>query len=52
MPLNKRHPKIGPYAMGATKFYTQINNDYQIVAVGEVPAATVAQLANAVKFKN
>lgn len=51
-PLNKRHPKIGPYSMGATNFYTQINNDYQIVAVGEVPAATVAQLANAVKFKN
>lgn len=50
-PLNKRHPKIGPYAMGATNFYTQINDDYQIVAVGEVPAATVAQLANAVKFK-
>lgn len=50
-PLNKRHPKTGPYAMGATNFYTQINNDYQIVAVGEVPAATVAQLANAVKFK-
>lgn len=50
--LNKKYqPKVGPYTMGATNFYTQINNDYQIVAVGEVPAATVAQLANSVKFK-
>lgn len=51
-PLNKkRQPRLGGHILGATNFYTQVTNGYQVVAVGEVPAATVTQMANAVKFK-
>jgi sigma-E factor negative regulatory protein RseB len=47
----KRQPKAGGHVLGATNFYTQVSDGYQVVAVGEVPAATVMQMANAVKFK-
>ena len=51
-PVNKkRQPKLGGHTLGSTNFYTQVSGGYQVVAVGEVPAATVAQMANAVKFK-
>jgi len=51
-PLNKkRQPKLGGHTLGSTNFYTHISEGHQVVAVGEVPAATVAQMANAVKFK-
>jgi sigma-E factor negative regulatory protein RseB len=51
-PLSKKHqPKLGGHVLGATNFYTQVSDGYQVVAVGEVPAATVTQMANAVKFK-
>jgi sigma-E factor negative regulatory protein RseB len=50
--LNKaRPPKVGPQILGSTNFYIQVSDGYQVVAVGEVPAATVNQMANAVKFK-
>lgn len=47
----KRHVKAGPHAMGATNFYTQVNDGYQVIAVGEVPAATVSQMAHAVRVR-
>jgi sigma-E factor negative regulatory protein RseB len=51
-PLNrKRQPQPGGRMLGSTNFYTQASDGYQVVAVGEVPAATVMQMANAVKFK-
>ncbi|HEU4707758.1 MAG TPA: MucB/RseB C-terminal domain-containing protein [Methylophilaceae bacterium] len=50
--LNKMHPpKLGHRMVGSTNFYIQATDGYQVVAVGEVPAATVTQMANAVKFK-
>lgn len=51
-PLNKKYQvKPGGHMQGATNFYTQASDGYQVVAVGEVPAVTVMQMANAVKFK-
>ncbi|HZV62308.1 MAG TPA: MucB/RseB C-terminal domain-containing protein [Methylophilaceae bacterium] len=47
----KRQPKLGGHMLGSTHFYTHVSDGYQVVAVGEVPAATVAHMANAVKFK-
>jgi sigma-E factor negative regulatory protein RseB len=37
--------------VGGTSFYASVSNGYQITVVGEVPEATVAQVANAVVFK-
>ena len=51
-PLNKKHqPRPGGHMQGATNFYIHASDGYQVVAVGEVPAATVMQMANALKFK-
>jgi sigma-E factor negative regulatory protein RseB len=51
-PLVKRvEPKVGHTVMGATHFYANTNNGHQIVVVGEVPEATVTQIASAVTFK-
>jgi sigma-E factor negative regulatory protein RseB len=44
-------PRMGHTTMGATNFYAEVNEGHQIIVVGEVPAATVAQFANAVSFK-
>lgn len=44
-------PKVGHTAMGATNFYANVLDDHQIVVVGEVPEATVSQIANTVSFK-
>ena len=50
-PLVKNsRPKTGHTAMGATNFYASVTDGYQIMVVGEVPKATVAQIANAVTF--
>lgn len=43
--------KIGHSNMGATNFYANVVDGNQITVVGEVPEATVAQIANAVSFK-
>jgi sigma-E factor negative regulatory protein RseB len=43
--------KIGHSVTGATNFYANVVDGYQIVVVGEVPEATVTQIANAVSFK-
>jgi sigma-E factor negative regulatory protein RseB len=37
--------------VGNTSFYVNVTNGYQVTAVGEVPEATVAQIASAVVFK-
>ena len=51
-PLTKGvRPKTGHTAAGATNFYANVTNGYQIMVVGEVPEGTVAQIANAVSFK-
>lgn len=44
-------PKTGHTVMGATNFYANATNGYQIMVVGEVPEDTVVQIANAVSFK-
>lgn len=50
-PLTKgMRAKTGHTAMGATNFYASVTDGYQIMVVGEVPEATVAQIANAVSF--
>jgi sigma-E factor negative regulatory protein RseB len=43
-------PKSGHSAMGSTHFYADIINDHQIVVVGEVPEATVTQIARGISF--
>ena len=51
-PLSKNmKPKFGHGVVGNTSFYSSLHESYQITAVGEVPEATVAQIANAVIFK-
>ncbi|MBA3696302.1 MAG: MucB/RseB C-terminal domain-containing protein [Methylotenera sp.] len=44
-------PKIIHSMVGNTSFYTNTADGYQVTAVGEVPEATVAQIAHAVSFK-
>lgn len=44
-------PRIGNKIVGNTSFYANVTDGYQIIVVGEVPAATVAKIANAVVFK-
>lgn len=43
-------PKMGHVTVGATSFYANVAEGHQIIAVGEVPEATVAGFANAVSF--
>jgi sigma-E factor negative regulatory protein RseB len=43
-------PKTGHTVMGATNFYANVTDGYQIMVVGEVPEETVAQIAGAVSF--
>jgi sigma-E factor negative regulatory protein RseB len=51
-PLSKSiKPRAGRKLVGGTSFYASVSNGYQITVVGEVPEATVAQVANAVVFK-
>lgn len=44
-------PKMGHTVSGATNFYATVIDGHQVVAVGEVPEATVSQFASAVSFK-
>jgi sigma-E factor negative regulatory protein RseB len=44
-------PKSGHKLVGTTSFYANVVDGYQIIVVGEVPEATVAQIANAISFK-
>ena len=51
-PLTKGvRPKMGQMAIGSTNVCAHVLDGYQITVVGEVPAATVMQIAKAVSFK-
>lgn len=51
-PLTKgTHPKMGHMQIGSTNICANVINGYQVTVVGEVPAATVMQIAKAVSFK-
>lgn len=43
--------KSGHSVIGSTSFHAAVQNGHQIMVVGEVPEATVSQIANAVSFK-
>ncbi len=45
------HPKIGHMLIGSTNICANVIDGYQITVVGEVPEATVMQIAKAVSFK-
>jgi sigma-E factor negative regulatory protein RseB len=44
-------PKQGLAVQGGTNVYAQAVDGHQLIVVGEVPEATVRQIANAVSFK-
>jgi sigma-E factor negative regulatory protein RseB len=44
-------PKMGHKLIGSTNICADVIDGYQIVVVGEVPEATVTQIAKAVRFK-
>lgn len=48
--LPKVAPKTAHSIVGNASFYTTASDGYLVTAVGEVPEATVAQIANAVVF--
>ena len=51
-PLIKNvRPKMGQMSIGSTNVCAHVLDGYQITVVGEVPAATVMQIAKAVSFK-
>jgi sigma-E factor negative regulatory protein RseB len=51
-PLTKgMHPKMGHMLIGSTNICANVIDGYQITVVGEVPEATVMQIAKAVSFK-
>ena len=51
-PISKTiRPKTGHMVIGSTNICANVIDGYQITVVGEVPAATVLQIAKAVTFK-
>lgn len=51
-PISKTiRPKTGHMVIGSTNICANVTDGYQITVVGEVPAATVLQIAKAVTFK-
>ncbi len=51
-PLTKgMHPKMGHMLIGSTNICANVMNGYQLTVVGEVPEATVMQIAKAISFK-
>ena len=49
--LKGMRPKMGQMSIGSTNVCAHVLDGYQITVVGEVPAATVMQIAKAVTFK-
>lgn len=43
-------PKVGSFSQGATNVLVTVHDGHQVVVMGEVPAATVAQISNGVVF--
>ena len=51
-PITKgMHPKMGHMLIGSTNICANVIDGYQITVIGEVPEATVMQIAKAVTFK-
>jgi sigma-E factor negative regulatory protein RseB len=51
-PLSKgMRPKMGHMLIGSTNICARVLDGYQVTVVGEVPEATVMQIAKAVSFK-
>lgn len=51
-PLSKgMRPRMGHMLVGSTNMCANVIDGYQVIVVGEVPAATVQQIAKAVTFK-
>ena len=51
-PITKSmHPTMGHMLIGSTNICANVIDGYQITVVGEVPEATVMQIAKAVTFK-
>ncbi len=51
-PITKgMHPKMGHMLIGSTNICANVIEGYQVTVVGEVPEATVMQIAKAVSFK-
>lgn len=51
-PITKgMHPKMGHMLIGSTNICANVIDGFQITVVGEVPEATVMQIAKAVSFK-
>ncbi|PPD54304.1 MAG: transcriptional regulator [Methylotenera sp.] len=51
-PITKgTRPKIGHHLIGTTHICANVIESYQVMVVGEVPLATVQQIANAVSFR-
>jgi len=48
---SKAAPKVVLATNGNTSFYIKVNNGHLVTVVGDVPEATVVQIANAVIFK-
>lgn len=48
---SKAAPKVVLATTGNTSFYVNVNNGHLVTVVGDVPEATVVQIANAVIFK-
>ncbi len=46
-----KRPKVGHHLIGSTHICANIVEGYQVMVVGEVPLATVQQIAKAVSFK-
>jgi len=44
-------PRIGSFSQGATNIVVNVTGGRQIVVMGEVPAITLTQIANAVSFR-
>ena len=43
-------PKVGGYSQGATNVQVSVHDGYQVVVMGEVPAATVSQISASINF--
>ena len=49
--LKGKRPKMGHHLIGSTHICANVVEGYQVMVVGEVPLATVQQIAKAVSFK-
>jgi len=50
IPRGGNLPMVGSFNQGATNVLVTVHDGYQVVVLGEVPAATIAQISNGVVF--